>query len=98
MLWTRDCGGNKTINLQSKDATFSLKCFLEDYKNRKKVNEWIQVAETLGSEIAQVTSVTFSNLQRTRNSSMCKHHEGHIGIFSNSQKRLSLLHAQVNDE
>ena len=60
MLWTRDCGGNKTINLLSKDSTFSLKCFLEDYKNRnKKFNEWTKVAETLQLEIAQVT-VTFS--------------------------------------
>ena len=37
MLWTVDCGGNKTINLLSKNSTFSLECFLEDYKNRKKV-------------------------------------------------------------
>ena len=29
---------------------------------------------------------------------MHKHYERHIGIFSNSQKRLSLLHAQVNDK
>ena len=27
---------------------------------------------------------------------MCEHLERHIGIFSNSEKRLSLLHAQVN--
>ena len=47
----------------------------------------------LQSEIAQVT---FSGLQRARNSSIRKHHERHIGIFFNSQKRLSLLHAQVN--
>ena len=48
-------------------------------------------------DIAQVT-VTFSGLQCTRNSSMRKHYERHIGIFSSSQKRLSLLHAQVNDK
>ena len=29
---------------------------------------------------------------------MRKHYERHIGIFSNSQKRLSLLHALVNDK
>ena len=27
---------------------------------------------------------------------MRKHHERHVGIFSNSEKHLSLLHAQVN--
>ena len=37
-------------------------------------------------------------MQRERNSSICKHHERHIGIFSNSEKRFSLLHAQVNDK
>ena len=96
ILWTIDCGGNKTINLLIKNSTFSLQCFLEDYKNRyKKFNEWTKVAETLQSEMAQVT-VTFSSLQRRRNSSMRKHYERHIGIFSKSQKRLSLLHAQVN--
>ena len=36
-------------------------------------------------------------MQRARNLSIGKHHERHIGIFSNSEKRLSLLHAQVND-
>ena len=51
------------------------------------------MAETLPSEIAQVTSVTFSGLQRKRNLSFRKHHERHIGIFSNFEKRLSLLHA-----
>ena len=97
MLWTLDCGGNKTINLLSKNSTFSLKCVLEDYKDcNKKFNERTKVAETLQSEIAQVT-VTFSDLQSTRNSRMRKRYERHIGIFSNSQKRLSLLHAQVND-
>ena len=60
-------------------------------------NEWIKVTEMLQSEIAQVT-VTFFGLQRTQNSSMRKHCERHVGIFSNSQKRLSLLHAQVNDK
>ena len=29
---------------------------------------------------------------------MRKHREKHIGIFSNSEKRLSLLHAPVNDK
>ena len=29
---------------------------------------------------------------------MSKHHERHIGIFSNSVKYLPLLHAQVNDK
>ena len=29
---------------------------------------------------------------------MREHNERHIDIFSNSQKRLSLLHAQVNDK
>ena len=36
MLWTIDRGGNKTINLLSKNSAFSLECFLEDYRNRKK--------------------------------------------------------------
>ena len=27
MLWTVDCGANETINLISKNSTFSLKCF-----------------------------------------------------------------------
>ena len=81
MLCTIDCGGSKTINLTSKNSTFSLECFLEDYKDRnKKFNEWTKVAETLQSEIAQVT-VAFSGLQRTPNSSMRKHYERHIGIF-----------------
>ena len=81
MLWTVDCGVNKTINLRIKNSTFFLECFLEDYKDRnKKFNEWIKVAETLQSEIAQVT-VTFSGLQRTQNSSMRKHYKRHIGIF-----------------
>ena len=98
MLWTIDCGGSKTINLLIKNSTFSLECFLKDYKDRnKKFNEWTKIAETLQSEIAQVT-VTFSGLQRMRNSSMRKHYEKHISIFSNSQKRLSLLRAQVNDK
>ena len=98
MLWTIDCGGNKTTNLLSKNSTFSLECFLEDYKDRnQKFNEWTKVAELLQSEIAQVT-VTFFGLQRTRNSTMRKHHRRYIGIFFNSQKRLSLLHAQVNDK
>ena len=73
--------------------------FLEDYKDRNtKFNEWTKVAETLQSKIIQVTSVTFFGLQCTRNSSIRKHYERHIGICSNSQKRLSLLHAQVNDK
>ena len=46
----------------------------------KKFNEWTKAAENLQSELAQVT-VTFSGLQRTRNSSMRKHYERHIGIF-----------------
>ena len=55
--------------------------FLEDYKDRnKKFNEWTKVAETLQIEIPQVT-VAFSGLQRTRNSSIRKHYERHIGIF-----------------
>ena len=49
-------------------------------------------------KLAQVTSVTFSGLQRTQNSSICKRHERHIAIFSDSEKRLSLLHAHVNDK
>ena len=98
MLWTVDCGGNKIINLPSKNSTFSLECILEDYKDcNKKFNERTKVAETLQSEIAQVTT-TFSGLQPTRNSSIRKQHVRHIDIFSNSQKRLSLLHAQVNDK
>ena len=60
------------------------------------LNAWTKEAETPQSEIAQTTSVTFSGLQRTQNSSFRKHRERHIGIFSNSEKRLSLLHAQVN--
>ena len=55
--------------------------FLKDYKDRnKKFNEWTKVAETLQSEIAQVT-VTLFGLQRTRNLSMHKHYERHIDIF-----------------
>ena len=55
---------------------------MEDYKDRnKKCNEWTKVAEPPQIEIAQVT-VTLSGLQRTQNSSMRKHHERHIGIFS----------------
>ena len=98
MLWTIDCGEKKTIKLLIKNSTFSLESFLEGYQNRnKKFNVWTKVAETLQLEVAQVT-VRFFVLQRTRNSSMRKHYERHIGIFSNSQKRLSLLHAQVNDK
>ena len=96
VLWTVDCGENKTINLLSKNSTFSPECFSEGYKDRnKKFNEWTKVAESLQSKIAQVT-VTCSGLQRTRNSSMRKHHERHIGIFFNSKRCLSLLLAQVN--
>ena len=96
MLWTIDCGGNKTISLLSKNSRFSLECFSEDYKKCNNMfNEWKKVTETLQSEIAQVT-VTFFGLQRTQNSSMRKHYERHVDIFSNSHKRLSLLHAQVN--
>ena len=84
MLWTIDCGGNKTINLLIKNSIFSLEFFLEDYKDsNKKLNEWTKVAETLQSEIEQVT-VTFTGLQRMGNSSMRTHHVRHIGIFSNS--------------
>ena len=96
MLWTVDCGGSKTINLLIKYSTFSPECFLEDYEDRnKKLNEWTKVAQSLQSEIAQVT-VTFFGLQSTQNSSMSKHYERHIAIFSNSQKRLSPLNAQNN--
>ena len=57
-----------------KNSTFSLECFLEHYKKRnKKFKEGAKVAETLQSEIAQVT-VTFFGLQRKRYSSMRKHH------------------------
>ena len=99
MLWTVIFRGNKTVDLLSGNSTFSLECLLIDNKDRnKKFNEWTKVAETLQSEIAQVTSVTFSGLQRTRNSNMRGHHERHIDIFSNSEKHLSLLHAQVNDK
>ena len=56
MLWNIDCGGNKTINLLIKNSTVSLECVLENYIDRnKKFNEWTKVAETLQSEIAQVT-------------------------------------------
>ena len=48
-----------------KNSTFSLKHFLEDYKDpQKKFDEWTKVAETLQLEVTQVT-VTFSGLQRT---------------------------------
>ena len=98
MLWTIDCRENKTIYLLSNNSRFSLECFLEDYTECNKMfNEWTKVTETLQSEIAQVT-VTFFGLQRTQNSSMRKHYERHVDIFSNSQKPLSLLHAQVNDK
>ena len=64
-----------------KNSTFSLECFLDDYKNRnKKFNVWTKVAETLQSEVAQVT-VRFSVLQRTRNSSMRKHYERHRPLW-----------------
>ena len=73
MLWTIDSGGNKTMNLLIKTSTFSLECLLEDYEDRNKnFYEWTKVAETLQSEIVQVTA-TFFGLQRTRNSSMRKH-------------------------
>ena len=36
MLWTIECRGNKTISFLSENLIFSQKCFLEDYKNRKK--------------------------------------------------------------
>ena len=73
MLWTVDRGENKTINLLSKNSTFSLECFLEDYKNcHKKFYECTKAAEKLHSAIAQV-AVTFSGFQRTRNSTMRKH-------------------------
>ena len=49
-------------------------------------------------KLAQVTSVTFSGLERKRNSSIRKHHEGHVGIFSDSEKRLLLLRAHVNEK
>ena len=72
--------------------------FLKDNEDRdKKFNESTKAAETLQLEIAQVT-VTFSGLQRMQNSSMLKHHVRYIGIFSNSENRLSLLDAQVNDK
>ena len=47
--------------------------------------------------MAQVT-VMFSDLQHTQNSSMRKRYEKRVSIFSNFQKPLSLLHAQVNDK
>ena len=76
-----DCEGNKTINLLSKNSTLSLECFSKDYEDRnKKFNEWTKVADTLQSETAQI-AVTFSALQRTRNSIIRRHYERHIGIF-----------------
>ena len=90
MLWTIDWRGNKTINLQSKKSRFSLECFLENCKEcNKKFNEWTKVAETLQSEIAQVT-VTFFGLQRTQNSSMRKHYESYqcyTETYQNSCKK-----------
>ena len=86
------------MNLLIKNSRFSLECFLEGYKDRnKKFNALTKVAETLQSEIAQVT-VAFFVLQRLQNSSIRKHYKRKIGIFSNFQKRLSLLHAEVNDK
>ena len=74
MLWTLVCGGNNIIGLLSRSLTFSLEHFLKDNKDRnKKLNKWTKAAETLQSEIAQVT-VRFFELQRTRNSSMRNHH------------------------
>ena len=76
--------------------TLSLICFLEEYKDCiKKFNEWIRAVETLQSEIAQAT-VAFSCLQRARNSSMRSNMKDILVFFCNSEKRLSLLHAQVN--
>ena len=49
-------------------------------------------------KLAQVTSTTFSGLQRMRNSSIRNNHERHIGIYSDPEKRLSLPHAQVDDK
>ena len=96
VLWSVVCGGNKIIDLLSRSSTFSLECFLKDNKDRnKQVIKWTKAAETLPSEIAQVT-VAFSGLQPTQNSSMREHHERYIGIFSNSEKSFSLLHAQLN--
>ena len=74
MLWIVVCGGNKTIDLLSRNLTFSLECFLKGNKDRnKKFNEWTKAVETLRSEIAQVT-VAFSGLQHTQNLIMHKHH------------------------
>ena len=68
------CGGNKLIALLSRNSAFPLKCFFEDNRDRNnKLNEWTKAAETLQSEIAQVT-VTFPGLQRKQNASMRKHH------------------------
>ena len=36
ILWTIDCGENKTINLLSKNSTFSLECFLDIIKTAIK--------------------------------------------------------------
>ena len=64
MLWTVVCERNKTIDLLSRNSTFSLERFLKDNKDHnKQFNEWTKAAETLQSEITQVT-VTFLGLQR----------------------------------
>ena len=48
MLWTVICGGGKTIDLLSRNLTFFLECFLEDYNDRnKKFNERTKAVETL---------------------------------------------------
>ena len=91
MPWTVVCEGNKTIDLLSRNSIFSPECFLND---NKKFNEWTKAAETLRSEIAQIT-VTFSGLQRTQNSSIRKRPKDILVFFSNSEKSFS-LHAQVN--
>ena len=99
MLWTINCGGSKTINLLSKNSTFSLECFLEDYKDcNKKFNAWTKAAETLQSEIAQVTEHSLACNVRKIQACVRIMKDIYIGTFStcNSQKSLSLLHAQVN--
>ena len=74
MFWAIVCGENKILFCSVEILHSLWNVFLEDNKDRnKKFNKSTQAAETLQSEIAQV-AVTFSGLQRPRNSSIRKHH------------------------
>ena len=92
ILWTVVCERNKNVDLVSRNSTFFLECFLEDNEDRnKKFDEWTKAAEMLQSEIAQVTK--YSLACNVREIQACVSTiKRYIGIFSNYDKRFSLLH------